>query len=100
MSTETPPTPVQAEAEGTPIKIEWEGNTIDLPPSFDDMDVETIEALESGKVITGVKGILGAKRYDEILAKFKRDHGRKMTVRDFATLGDKVTEAYGLTQGE
>ena len=61
-----PAAQIEAERDKT-TTITWRDVEFTLPATMDDCPLDAIEALESGKIAAGMRGILGNKEY----AKFK-----------------------------
>lgn len=65
-------TPVAAEAEatGSPLLFEWGGEQFEIQPR-DAWSLETIEAAESGRYASAVRGLVGERQW----ARLKRQKG-------------------------
>lgn len=74
-----------------PKFVSHQGERYRLPASSDDWDVDSLEAFETGKVVTAIKGILGAKAWQRIRA----SHEGGLKVRDLEPLMDQIAKAYG-----
>ena len=88
-------TAAEAEATGVDLTVEWDGFTIVLPASVDDWEIDALEAFETGRVATAVRGLLGSRRYDELRRDYQAKHGRKPTVGDFGGLVNEIAKIYG-----
>lgn len=92
---------IQHEVTGDQVVVEWEGLTLELPPTPDDWDPDTLEAFEAGKAMTAIRSLLGSKSYDEARKAWAKANARKMTVGDLGRLMEAVAVAYGFdTAGE
>lgn len=88
-------TPDQAEATDTDLTVDWDGVTITLPGNTDNWDPDAVEAFESGKVVTAIRGLLGTDQYDRARREFTKKHGTRPTMGDLAQLMDLVAKTYG-----
>lgn len=80
----------QIEAErATTIPVVWREQAFTIPATIDDCPIEVIEAMEAGKGLAIVRGILGESQY----AAFKAKH--KPTVRDLNSLSEVIMAALG-----
>lgn len=90
--------PAQIEAEGDPTTtFEWEGISLTIPSTLDELDVEVLDAFEAGKVMAIVKALLGDS-YQKLRDEFAAKHGRGMKVKDLNSLFELIGKTYGLTQ--
>lgn len=86
----------QAEATGTDLTVEWDGVTLTLPANVDDWDPDAVEAFESGKVVTAIRGLLGDRQYEQARRDYAKAHdGRRPTMGDLGRLMDLVAQTYG-----
>lgn len=86
----------QREAEGEEtVTIEWHGMSVEVPATIEGWDPDAAEAFETGRAITGLRLLVGSRRYDELRAEFKRQTGRKATIRDLTPLTEEVAKLYG-----
>lgn len=91
----------QAEVTGEHIVVEWEGLTLELPPTPDEWDPDTLEAFETGKAMSAIRSLLGSDTYESSRKAWAKTNGRKMTVGDLGRLMEAIAEAYGFdTAGE
>lgn len=89
------------EVTGEAITVDWEGLRLELPPTPDDWDPDTLEAFEGGKAMTAIRSLLGSKEYDKARKDWAQANGSKMTVGDMGRLFEAIAEAYGFdTAGE
>lgn len=80
----------QIEAEGIPtVDIVWRDHTFTVGSDPDDWEVETTLAFEEGKVITGVRALLGKEQWAEFLKTKPRN-------RDTGELFDVLAKELGL----
>ena len=85
----------QIEAEGiATVEVEWRGHTFTVTADPDDWPVETMLAFEEGKAASGVRGMLGATQWAELMKS-------KPRTRDLSDLFSAIAAAMGLnTAGE
>ncbi|WP_113705512.1 hypothetical protein [Nonomuraea lactucae] len=57
----------KAEAHGTPLPVEYNGVTYLVPPSMD-WDADVLDLLESGRLTSALRMILGAEQYEQFRA--------------------------------
>lgn len=89
-------TPAQAEAEGTDtIDVDWDGVTVTVPASVEAMDLDVLEAFETGKAVSALRAMIGTKGYDELRKRYEKEHGRTAKVGDLGRLMDAIAAAYG-----
>jgi hypothetical protein len=94
-------TAVEAEATGNQLRIEWSGQTILMPATMDDWDVDVLDAFENRHAVKALRLLFGPKRFDEIKAGYKKTTGKTMSVAAFNELSTEVAKAYGfLDSGE
>jgi len=86
-------TPAEDETTGAPITFEWLDVTVALPP-LDDVDLDVLIQLETGRSAAAVRGIVGAG-WAKLQADFERVHGRRPKVADLPSLLDAIGLAYG-----
>lgn len=80
-----------------PKFVHHNGQRYRLPDSADDWDVDALEAFETGKVVSAVKGVLGEAAWRQIRA----SHDGKLRVKDLEPLANQIAKAYGFdTSGE
>lgn len=93
------PPAAQREAEGStaPVTINWEGIDVELPAAVDDWDIDALDAMETGKLVAALRGLLGSKRYGQLRAEFEAKTGRKMKVGDLDPLFREIARVYGFT---
>lgn len=90
----SPDPTVAAEAsDAETLAVEFEGNTYQVPPSVDDWSIAATQALELGRTITFLEGVLGRKQWQ----RFTRRHA---TTRDAGLMVTAVIQAYGADSGE
>lgn len=88
-------TPAQAEAEeGGTTEIAWDGFTVEMPSSLNDIDLDALVALETGRSALALKSILGPA-YSKLQADYKAKHGRGLKVGDLNSLLDVIAVHYG-----
>lgn len=87
--------PAQREVEGENVIVTWQGQEVELPATVDDWDADALEAWESGKALTGLRMLLGSRRYDELREEFRKNNGRKSKVGDFTPLFEEIAKLYG-----
>lgn len=93
--------PVENEVTGDQVVVEWEGLRLELPPTPDDWDPDTLEAFETGKAMTAIRSLLGSTDYEQARRDWAKANGSKMKVRDLGRLMEAIAEAYGFdTAGE
>lgn len=74
-----------------PRFVVHQGERYRLPADPQEWDVDTLEAFETGKVVTAIKGILGPKAWGQLRA----NHEGTLRVRDLEPLMDQIAKAYG-----
>jgi len=80
-----------AQVDGTPgvtVEVEWRGQTLALPSTIDDCDIEVLEAFEAGKAVGFVRALLGETQWARLRA-------TGLKVRDLNELGDAIAKALG-----
>lgn len=89
-------TPAQREAEGTEtVTVDWDGVPVTVPGSVENLDLDALDAFESGKAVAAIKAMVGPKAYDKLRADYQKANGRKPVVGDLGRLMDAVAAAYG-----
>lgn len=98
----TDTSPAQREAEGDPTTtVDWDGVTVAIPASPDDMDLDALEAFEGGKAVAALRAMIGSKGYDQLRRDYESTNGRKPKVSDLGRLMDGIAGAYGFeSKGE
>jgi hypothetical protein len=81
--------PSPADAAPATVDLEWNGETWTVPSSPNDWDFDTALALEQGKALTFLHGVLGPAQ----MARFRR--GGRTKASDAAGLFNQVVEATG-----
>lgn len=89
-------TPAQAEAEDETIAFDWLGETIQLPASSGDWDINVTRAFARGDILTAIEGLVGPTVFARIEKAHRKANGGTFRNRDVKPLGDKVAELYGL----
>lgn len=89
----TDPTPIEREVTDDRT-VDFKGIPVTFPGSAEDLGLDTVEAFENMKVVTAIRGTLGAG-YEKLQADFKAKHGRPLQLRDLEELVDLVAVAYG-----
>lgn len=80
----------QIEAEGIKtLDIEWREFTFTIAATAEDWEVETTLAFEEGKAATGVRLILGADQWAQLMKSKPKN-------RDLSELFDAIAQANGL----
>jgi len=82
-----PAAQVDAEAVET-VEVVWRDHTFTIDADPDDWPVEVMLAFEEGKAAVGVRGILGAKQWADLMKTKPRS-------RDLGDLFDAVAKAIG-----
>lgn len=72
--------------------LDWHGVTVTVPPNLEDVDPDALEALENGKAITGLRGLIGSDEYEKARTRFRKLHGRAATLIDVAGDDDDDSE--------
>lgn len=80
--------PIQAEAEEKSLNMVWKGHVYYLPVSQRDIDLEFLEAAESGQLVAAVKKLIGDDQY----ARFREDNKTVGELEDFM---EKAQELMG-----
>lgn len=75
---------------GATIEVEWRGQTLVLPSTIEDCDIEVLEAFENGKAVGFCRALLGD-------AQWARLRATGLKVRDLNELGDAIAKALGFT---
>ena len=88
---EETPHPQSRADQDKPKFVHHQGERYRLPANPQDWDVDALEAFETGKVVSAIKGILGAKAWQRIRA----SHQGRLKVRDLEPLMDQIAKAYG-----
>lgn len=86
---------VEHEITGESVTVDWEGLHLELPPTPDDWDPDTLEAFEGGKAMTAIRSLLGSDTYEQARKTWAKANGRKMTVGDLGRLFEAIASAYG-----
>lgn len=73
----------------------WQGVAITVPVEMEDLDPDAIEAVEEGKAIAALRGMLGSDEYDKARTEFNKQHGRRPTMRDINGLFGAIAEHFG-----
>lgn len=92
-TTKKKPAPVQDKVKA----ISFRGERFRLPElDGGEMDLDTLEAFEDGKVITAIRGLLGTEQWAKLKAMTP-----KVTMSDLNDISEKLAKAYGFsTVGE
>lgn len=89
-------TPAQREAEGAEtVTVDWDGVPVTIPGSPDAMDLDALEAFESGKAVSAIKAMVGPKAFNQLRVEYQKANGRKPVVGDLGRLMEAVAVAYG-----
>lgn len=98
----TPNDPAAVEvSEQETIDVTWRDFVICVPASFDDWDGDALEALENGKAMTALRGVLGSANRDALVKDFATKYDRKMLTRDWGDLLETIVkDGYGVQLGE
>jgi len=83
-----PAAQTEAERDKT-VTLTWREQAFTLPATIEDCPIEVIEAMEAGKGLGIVRGILGESQY----AAFKTKH--RPTVRDLNAFSEVIMAALG-----
>lgn len=94
-------TPAQTEANADEfVDVDWDGVTVTVPASPEQMDLDALEAFEGGKAIAALRAMIGSKGYDDLRKRYEKKHGRKPVVGDLGRLMEAIAATYGFeTQG-
>lgn len=95
-------TAAQVEADGdATVTVDWGGVQVVVPATVDDLDLDALEAFESGHAAAFARQVLGPAAYAEARKAYETLHGRRPKVRDLKALLDGVARLYGFGgQGE
>lgn len=89
-------TPAQREADqDDTIEVEWLGQTVHLPATADDWDINVSRAFAKGDLITAIEQLVGTASFRRIEKAHRAEHGGKFRNADLRPLGDKIAETYG-----
>lgn len=88
-----PQPPARRGDQDKPKFVHHNGERYRLPDSADDWDVDALEAFETGKVVSAVKGVLGEAAWRKIRA----SHDGTLKVKDLEPLANQIARAYGFT---
>lgn len=89
-------TPAQVEAEGDDtVTVDWDGVPVTVPASAEDLDLDAIEAFETGKAVTALRAMVGSKEYDRLRADYAKANGHRPKVADLGNLMTEIAKAYG-----
>lgn len=80
----------KAEAQGTEVTFEYGGNTYTIQR---DLDLDTMEFMEDGKIVAAIRGLLGPDQY----AVLKESKPKASDISDFMAA---ATAAMGFDSGE
>lgn len=84
-----------SEATQDVVTTEWLGETIEIPASTDDWDIDVLRAFSSGDVIRMLEMLVGRRRFSEVEKVHRAAHGGKFLAKDLQPLTDKIAELYG-----
>jgi hypothetical protein len=89
-------TPAEREAtQDETIEVEWLGQTVHLPATPEDWDINVTRAFAKGDLITAIEELVGAAAFRRIEKAHRAKHGGKFRNADLKPLGDKIAETYG-----